>query len=137
MAKRIETNLIIGNALIIFSKENKIITEQIIADFCLIVDKLLPDEYYTTNYSLESFLYNYPYFLKRNGECLIINNSNNIYYKLIRYFRIGIPKQLTLIFYKAYELLENDYSNNMLNKEISLKKSKRIERVNINGKVIL
>lgn len=124
MAVRIDYNIVIGNALKYLKKTY--ISKNLIYSYWSRVDELLPQNYYTygNNSSFEDFYERYSFIVKRNGDTMIFDDSVYESGVLDRYFCIGIPKEISIIFKKAalsfLKLEEN------VNKY--LKKVKKVEK---------
>lgn len=109
MAKKIDLDLVIGNALIIMNKEQ--LTKRQIYYYINIVDRLLPEGYYTYgNNCFEDFCERYNFIVKKVDDTMIINNSNI----LERYFRIGLPIKLVKVLEKAALILNEIEAQNKL-----------------------
>ena len=98
MAKGISAKLVICNAIL--STDSNEMTKQQIYKYWQLVDNLLPNGYYTigNNSSFEEFCEQYSFLLKNHNNLLILNCDR---YKLERYCRLGIPKELIKIFDEA------------------------------------
>lgn len=95
IAKKISSDLVIGNALI--STKKKEITRTQIYKYYYIVDMLLPYNYYTylCKNSFENFCDDYCFLVKRINNTIVVDGDVE---KLTRYFRLGIPTEIASIF---------------------------------------
>lgn len=93
MAKRIDSSMVIGNALI-FTKKAQITKEELY-QYYEIVDKLLPNDYYTAELSFDSFCYYFDFLVKRIDDTIIIDCDTEL---LQRYFQMGISIEILNIF---------------------------------------
>lgn len=91
MVKEIVDKIVIGNAFI--STGRSFLTRNDIYYYFHIVDRLLPDGYYTSgnNNSLSDFCLEFPFIVKRNGD-LVFLISNFIVME--KYFRNNLPKEI-------------------------------------------
>lgn len=95
MAKKISSNIVIGNALISTKKTQ--ITRKQIYQYYDIVDMLLPDNYYTDlcKNSFENFCDDYCFLLKRINDTIVIDCDIK---RMQMYFRMGISTEIASIF---------------------------------------
>jgi len=98
MVKGISSKIVIGNAIL--STNRSEMTKKQIYKYWFFVDELLPNGYYTigNNNSFEEFCEQYSFLVKTHNNLLILNCER---YKLERYCRLGIPKEIIKIFDKA------------------------------------
>ena len=110
MAVKIESSVVYANAFYLL--EEDVLTKSQIYNFANLVDKLLPDGYYTSSYSLDEFYDDYSFMFKKSGDLLILNTALKY---LERSFRYGIPKQILEVFdeaagvYKKSNVIENGF----------------------------
>ena len=97
MAKKIDMNFVIGNGLFYLEKEK--VTRREIYKYINIVDRLLPDGYYTSgiNDYYDNFCDSYPMLVRKidfGNELMIICDR----YELERYFKIGFDSKILKVF---------------------------------------
>ena len=123
MAVKIESSVVYANAF--YTLEEEVLTKKQIYNFANLVDKLLPDGYYTSSYSLNEFYDDYSFMFKKSGDLLILNTARKY---LERSFRYGIPKQILEVFdeaagvYKKSNVIENGFKL-ITNDETKVKKN--------------
>lgn len=95
MKKRISYNLIVGSFFI--STKLKEATEEQIDKYMEIIDKLLPENYYTYKnaYSFEDFCQRYNFLIKKINDKIILACDLK---RLKRYFKVGVPNELIKVF---------------------------------------
>ena len=91
MAKIIEQDLVIGNALISTRKEE--ITKDEIKQFMIILGCLLPKKYYIAenDNSFEQFCDDYSFLITKEQNKIILKCSIEL---LIKFFRLGLPTKI-------------------------------------------
>lgn len=103
---KISYSSVIGNAILLIDKP--ILTKREIYKYWNIVDKLLPDGFYTESYpnAFENFCDEYSFLVKRNSNSIYIldENKKNIDIR----FRIGINKEILDVFKKASEIFKKE-----------------------------
>lgn len=116
MGKCIKSELIFGNALI--SNNKQYLTTKEIFNYWNFVDKLLPSNYYTiSDTTIEDFCENYSFLVEKIGDNIIVKNFE----LLNRYFRIGLPVEITEVFNEASTIFRNcDIENTQSQKELKL-----------------
>lgn len=98
MKKSISGDILIGNVLIeAFSREKNQIEIQLICDFNEQINKSLQD--YWIDFSISEvyeFEEEYPFLVDsiKDSKLNIMSQDDNLLYKLNRYFRTGLPKDV-------------------------------------------
>ena len=120
MAKKIDMDVVIGNAIIFMGKEK--LSRCQIYHYIHIVDKLLPEGYYTYGDDdiFDNFCDRYPFVVKliSFGEEFLVKSDKET---LERYFRIGLPKEIIKIFEKSANILKE------------IEKQEKLENSNFNA----
>ena len=103
MANKIAPNVVVGHSFI-STKRTKLTLEEIY-QYCEIADKLLEPKYFVNSYKtcIDYFSKNYSYLFTQEGETLKVNCDISL---LIRYFRLGLPKDLVKILDEAGNLMQ-------------------------------
>lgn len=105
MAKKIDMDAVIGNAIIFMGKEK--LSRCQIYHYINIVDKLLPEGYYTYGDDdvFDNFCDRYSFVveLRSFGQEFLVKSDKKT---LERYFRIGLPKEIIDVFQKASIILK-------------------------------
>lgn len=110
MAVKINSSVVYANAFYVL--EEDVLTKSQIHNFANLVDKLLPEGYYTSSLSIEEFYNEYSYMFKRSGDLFIFNTERKY---LERSFRYGMPTKILEVFdeassvYKKSNILENGH----------------------------
>lgn len=141
MAKKIDMDSVIGNGIIFMDKER--LSRGQIYHYIDIVDKLLPEGYYTYGNGdiFDNFCDRYPFIVQvlSFGDEFLVKSDKQT---LERYFRIGLPKEIINVFEKSAKILNqikeqeklNDSSfdeNNIINLRRTIQENKSI---NCDGK---
>lgn len=110
MADKIAPNVVVGHSFI-STKRTKLTIEEIY-QYCEIADELLEPKYFVNSYKtyIDYFSKNYSYLFTQEGDTLKVNCDTSL---LIRYFRLGLPKDLVKILDEAGEKF-NSINNNKL-----------------------
>ena len=100
LENKIAPNVVVGHSFI-STKRTELTIEEII-QYCNIADSLIEPKYYVSSYNtcLDYFGKNYSFLFKEIDNKLIVNCDINL---LIRYFRLGLPKDLVELLDEAGE----------------------------------
>ena len=141
MAKKIDMDSVIGNGIIFMDKKR--LSRSQIYHYIHIVDKLLPEGYYTHGDDdiFDNFCDRYPFLvqiLSFGNEFLVISDKE----MFERYFRIGLPKEIINVFEKSASILkeieEQEKLNNLNYDENNIKEIIKTmpenEAINADGK---
>lgn len=130
MAVKIESSVVYANAF--YTLNEYALTTNQLYHFANLVDKLLPEEYYTTSYSIGDFYEEFSYMFKRRGDLLLLKQDKS---NLERRFRYGMPIKILEVFDKAAEIckqsntLENGFKI-ISHDEIKKKKNSEVCLIN-------
>ena len=113
MANKIAPNVVVGHSFI--STKRTELTLEEIYQYCEIADKLLEPKYFVNSYKtcIDYFSKNYSYLFTQEGDTLKVNCDIRL---LIRYFRLGLPKDLVKILDEAgekFNSMKNDKKQNL------------------------
>ena len=125
MANKIAPNVVVGHSFI-STKRTKLTLEEIY-QYCEIADELLEPKYFVYSYKIciDYFSKNYSYLFTQEGDTLKVNCDIRL---LIRYFRLGLPKDLVKILDEAGEKFNSINSDKLQNFSVNKEdKNKNLE----------
>lgn len=125
MANKIAPNVVVGHSFI--STKRTELTLEEIYQYCEIADELLEPKYFVYSYKIciDYFSKNYSCFFTQEKDTLKVNCDISL---LIRYFRLGLPKDLVKILDEAGEKFNSINSDKLQNFSVNKEdKNKNLE----------